>query len=95
MLVWLRRWKVGRKETEMEEEVISSKVFFIALVVLPSCHGSRAAGAVAVVYSGITVVTLIHERVVGEKMACTNEKIRQKVQTSKKIYSQDNKNHVK
>lgn len=67
MLVWLRRWKVGRKETEMEEEVISSKVFFIALVVLPSCHGSRAAGAVAVVYSGITVVTLIHERVVGVK----------------------------
>lgn len=65
MLVWLRRWKVGRKETEMEEEVISSKVFFIALVVLSSCHGSRAAGAVAVVYSGITLVTLIHERVVG------------------------------
>lgn len=80
----------------MEEEVISSKVFFIALVVLPSCHGNRAAGAVAVVYSGISVVTLIHERVVGgKKMACTNEKIRQKVQTSKKIYSQDNKNHVK
>lgn len=51
----------------MEEEVISSKVFFIALVVLPSCHGSRAAGAVAVVYSGITLVTLIHERVVGGK----------------------------
>lgn len=67
MLVWLRRWKVGRKETEMEEEVISSKVFFIALVVLSSCHGSRAAGAVAVVYSGITLVTLIHERVVGGK----------------------------
>lgn len=56
---------MGRKETEMEEEVISSKVFFIALVVLPSCHGSRAAGAV--VYSGITLVTLIHERVVGGK----------------------------
>lgn len=51
----------------MEEEVISSKVFFIALVVLPSCHGNRAAGAVAVVYSGISVVTLIHERVVGGK----------------------------
>lgn len=79
----------------MEEEVISSKVFFIALVVLPSCHGNCAARAVAVVYSGISVVTLIHERVVGGKMASTNEKIRQKVQTSKKIYSQDNKKHVK
>lgn len=63
---------MGGKETEMEEEVISSKVFFIALVVLPSCHGNRAAGLVAVVYSGISVVTLIHERVVGKKMACTN-----------------------
>lgn len=56
---------MGERETEMEEEVISSKVFFIALVVLPSCHGNRAAVAVAVVYSGISVVTLIHERVVG------------------------------
>lgn len=79
----------------MEEEVISSKVFFIALVVLPSCHGNRAAGAVAVVYSGISVVTLIHERVVGGKKWRVQMKRSDKVQTSKKIYSQDNKNHVK